>query len=197
MRHIALLFALNLLVTAVSVGQDVSHSHDARAHTNAVLQSYVVQLTEIRLRSFSELKLSADDIVKSIDQVGNDGKGELVEIVRLAALEGHESMAQFGKRAIITTGITMAGLGRTQARQTQQQMVGTMVRLTVVPQGDMVLLKLSYEASRFADEEPEDSPPDTTTTQVNTTLLVKPGEAKLVGGTSAESSSLLLVTVTK
>ena len=75
------------------------------------------------------------------------------------------------------------------------QDVGTSVRVTAVPQGGKILLKLSYEASRFEGEAEEDSPPDTVKLQFNTTLLIEPGKPTLVGGSSADGSHLLMVSI--
>jgi hypothetical protein len=44
-------------------------------------------------------------------------------------------------------------------------------------------------------DSPEEDAPDMTVVQINTTLLLEPGKPTLVGGTSAESTNFLLVTV--
>lgn len=104
-------------------------------------------------------------------------------------------MVQFGRRATVTVGRTSAGPGRPTARHTQQQEVGTQVRVLASQQEGKVLLKLSYNASRLEGEGTEDSPPDTSTVQFDTTLLLEPGTPTLVGGTSSKTGSYLLVSV--
>jgi hypothetical protein len=114
-------------------------------------------------------------------------------------------MVQFGKSAAVTVGVTNFGGapnfqgGRGSARQVQYRQVGTLVKLTAVSQADKVLLKLSYEVSRLeggAPDNPEEAP-DMIVTQFNTTLLIEPGKPTLVGGTSAEPTNFLLVSVTE
>jgi type II secretory pathway component GspD/PulD (secretin) len=73
--------------------------------------------------------------------------------------------------------------------------IGTLVRLTAEPADGKVLLKLSYECSRFEGEGTDESPPDTTTFQIDTTLLLEAGKPTLVGGSSASATSYLMVSV--
>lgn len=167
----------------------------------AAVQSYTVQLTEFRLKSTSDPKLSASELVASFEQMKKDGKLDLVETIRLSALEQYESMAQFGRRAAVTVGVTVGGangpVGRPTTRSIQHQMVGTTVRLTATPQQGKILLKLSYETARLEEEAKDAISPDTRMVQFNTTLLIEPGKPTLVGGSSAENSSYLLVSIGK
>lgn len=194
MYRIALFIIVNIVATAASVAQEDSQSNGASA-ADSPAQSYVVQFTEFRLKSSSDPKLSASEIVKSFEQMRDDGKVELVEVVRLSTLAGYESMVQFGKMASVTVGTTAALPGRGPTRQLQRQSVGTLVRVTAEPQEGKVLLKLAYEASRFEGAGQEDSPPDTVTVQFNTTLLIETGKPTLVGGTSADATTFLLVSI--
>lgn len=194
MRYIALLLVAHLLGSAVSVAQEGS-PFDASAAPPVPTQSYAVQLTEFRLKSATDPTLTASDIVKTFEQMRNDGKVDLIEIIRLSALEGQESSVQIGKAANVTIAMTAVAGGRPPMRQMQTQTVGTSARVTAVGQGGKVLLNLSYEASRFEGPGQEDSPPDTVTVQFNTTLLIEPGKPTLVGGTSAEATHLLLVSI--
>ena len=191
MRNILLALAVIVPFSAPSFAQD-GGIRDAAA-PDAAIQSYVVQLTEFRLKASVDPTLKAKEIVQAFDKLKSDGKIDLIETVRLSALENHESMAQFGKTATVTTSISQTQRGR--VRSTQQREVGTMVELTAIPRNGKILLKLHYEASRFDGAGTEDSPPDTLTTRFNTTLLVEPGTPTLVGGTTAGATSLLFVSI--
>jgi hypothetical protein len=195
MRYVTRLLAVSWLACGVVLGQDSVPSTTANNGPAAAPQSYVVQLTEFRLKESSDPSLSAGDIVRSFQQMKDDENLELVETVRLSTLAHHESMVQFGKQATVITGVAFPGAGRAPARSTQQQTIGTLVRVTVEPRDGKVLLKLSYEVSRFEGELPEDRPPHTVTKQFNTTLLIEAGKPTLVAGTSADATSYLIVSI--
>jgi hypothetical protein len=203
MRPFLLLLAACMLTPAAVVGQE-EKPHEAGA---ASPKSYVVQFTEFRLKNAADPNLSAADIVQAFQQPNAEETLELIETVRLSALDGHESMVQFGKSAAVTMGVAnfggapnFPGGGRGNARQVQYRQVGTLVRLTAQSQAEKVLLKLSYEVSRLeapAPDSAEDDAPDVNVIQFNTTLLVEPGKPTLVGGTSAEPTDFLVVSVTE
>jgi len=155
---------------------------------------YIVQLTEFRMKKASDAKISASDIIKALDEMKDNGEIEIVETIRLSAFPGLKSMVQIGRIATVTTGVISAP-GRVQHRQSQRQDIGTLVELTADPSNGKVLLNLAFEASRFDDEGTETTPPDTTTFAINTTLLLTPGKTTFVGGTSADGSSFLAVSV--
>ena len=100
------------------------------------------------MKKKSDVYISSSEVVKSFGELKENGDIEIVETIRLSALPSFESMMQMGKRATVTVGVSNAP-GRGQTRQMQQQMIGTMVRLTAEPSDGKALLKLSYEASRF------------------------------------------------
>jgi hypothetical protein len=194
MRCIALSMVVSMFVSAVCVAQEDSQCDAGAATPGPAVQSYVVQLTEFRLKSSSDPAMTANEVVKSFEEMSADGGVDVVEIVRLSALAGHESTVQFGKMTNAPVAVTYGG-GFGSARQFQRQSVGTLVRVTAVPQEGKVLLKLSYEASRLATAGPEDRPPDNSTVQFNTTLLIEPGKPTLVAGTSAETTTFLVVSI--
>ena len=193
MRCIVLFIAVNVLLSAVSFAQEDSQRDASPATSDPAVQSYVVQLTEFRLKSSSNPALTASDIVASFEQMSGDGMVDVVEIVRLSALAGFETVAQFGKMATVTVGVAQPFGGRGSARQIQN--VGTVVRITAFSQEEKVLLKLTYEATRLRDSPQEDIPPDAVTVSVNTTLLIEPGKPTLVAGTSADATTFLLVSI--
>ncbi len=131
---------------------------------------------------------------KSFDELKDNGDIEIIETIRLSAVSTYETMMQIGKKATVNVGV-MNAPGRGPTRQMQQQMIGTLVRLTAEPSDGKTMLKLSYEASRFEGEGSDDCPPDTKTFQINTTLLLERDRKALVGGTSAESSTFLAVSI--
>lgn len=160
-------------------------------------QTYVVQLTEFHLKDAANPGLSTDQIVQTYQQLAKEGELDVVETIRLTALEGHQSLVQVGRRATVTVGMVSAGPGRGTNRQTRQEMIGTMVTVTAEPQEQKILLKLAYESARLEEKDSEEDPADTITQQFQTSLLLEPGEPELVGGSSAGSSAFLVVEIEK
>jgi type II secretory pathway component GspD/PulD (secretin) len=156
--------------------------------------AHIVQVTELRANVPLALKTDSTELLAAVEQFQKDGKVDLLETVRIAALDGQEAMAQFGRQTAVTTGTTQSAPGRT-VRSIQMMQVGTLVRVTTQRQDGQVLLKLTYEASRLGEPVNEDSPPDVISVQCNTTLAVSPGQTVLAGGMSSGNSTLLLVTV--
>ena len=194
MRNFTVLFLASITVTSFCFAQEDKISQTVTNKSSGLGNAYIVQLTEFRLKKPSNVRMSSSEIVKAFDEMKDNGDVEIIETIRLSALPTYETMMQIGKKATVTVGVVNAP-GRGPTRQMQQQMIGTLVRLTAEPSDGKTLLKLSYEASRFEGEGSDDSPPDTKTFQVNTTLLLERAKTALVGGTSAESSTFLAVSI--
>ena len=79
----------------------------------------------------------------------------------------------------------------------QQRQIGTLVRLTSRPKDEKVFLELFYEASRLEGAGTDDKPPDTVTVQFQTTLLIEPGTPTLIGSSSSDKTTVLLVSIEK
>lgn len=157
-------------------------------------QTYFIQFTEFRFKHSLDVKRTASEIVESFDQWHQEGKIELIETVRMTALEYHESTAQFGKTTTLTTGVTRTAQG-IQQRSMQSVPIGTVVRVTATPQESKVLLKVAYDVSRIDDSVSEEKQPDTVKIQLNTTLLLEIGKAKLVGGMTSDTNDFLMVKI--
>jgi hypothetical protein len=188
MRTSIFLCLIALSMSHLCFAQEVENSKSPPERGLGLAHAYMVQLTEFRIKKSTDAPVPTDEILKSFDELKDNGEIEIIETIRLSALPGYESMMQIGRRAAVTVGV-MNAPGRGQTRQVQHQMIGTMVRLTAEPSNGKTLLKLTYEASRFEGEGTDDSPPDTKTLQFNTTLLLDPSKTSLVGGTSADSST--------
>ena len=158
------------------------------------LASYVIQVTELHTDVPIDAKMDSEELLDKFEQLKQDGKVELLKTVRLSALEGQESMAQFGRQTAVTDGTSQVMPGRA-VRNIRMTQVGTLVRVTVQRHEDEVLLKLTYEASRLGEQANQDSPPDVATVQCNTTLAVGRGQTVLAGGMFSANSTLLLVSV--
>ena len=157
-------------------------------------ESYILQLTEFRLASASDPKLTPSEIVDRF--VSGDEGVTPVSTVRMSALSDIKCMAQFGRQTAVTTGSMTTGRGTTQ-RATQMIQVGTMVRFTASPRAGKVLVELSYESSQLEGEGTDSSPPDTVTSQFETAALVEFGKPKLIGGTSEGQTSFLILSVNR
>jgi hypothetical protein len=194
MRKPVLLLGLIVCLGNSALGQDDPEPAAALLSASSGGECYLVQLTEFRISDSSHAGWSTDEIVKRFERREEDGDVEIVETIRLSVLSGHESMVQVGRRARVTVGVVSTP-GRGPTRQMESHNIGTMVSLTAEPADGRVLLKLSYTSSRFEGEGTDESPPDTTTFQIDATLLLEAGKPTLVGGSSASPTSYLMVSV--
>ena len=189
--------ALTALVflCGASLAQDEGAGDTADKAPEPTLRSYVVQLTEFRWKGAADLALSPRELARAADQLRKDGKLDVIETVRLSALESHESMVHFGKNVPVPTSVAETRQGR--VRSVQFREVGTIVQLTAARKGGKVALELKYAAARLNGEGAGDLPPDTLLTQFKTTLMIEPGTPTLVGSTTAQPASLLMVSITE
>lgn len=159
-------------------------------------QTFFVTITEFRLSEAIDSRLSPDEIVALFDSAKSEGKAELIESVGLSTIESLETSVRFSKRIAVTVGAMMSpAAGR--IRNVQDREVGTLVRLVAESRGEQVAVRLAYEASRMVGEGADDAPPDTHSIQLSSTLLLEPGVPKLVGRTTGDGTSFLIVEVTE
>lgn len=197
MRFLTIFFLAATATSSVgwTQGQEAATTTSVSETSGAPTNVYVVQLTEFRMKRASDVKMTAGEIIKEFEEKKDKGDIEIVETIRMSTLANFESMVQVGRKVTVVTGV-MNAPGRAPVRQMQNQMVGTMVRLTAEPRDSKTMLRLSYEASRLDGEGEEDIPPDIKTFQIETSLLVDPAKLVLVGGSNADSTSYLVVSVT-
>jgi len=184
-----------VLLAAASLAQDERARDTAEKAPESTVRSYVVQLTEFRWKGAADLALSARELARAVDQLRKDGKLELIETVRLSALENHESMVHFGKSVPVPTAVAQTRQG--PVRSVEYREVGAIVQLTAAPKGGKVALELKYAAARLTGEGAGDLPPNTLLTECKTTLTIEPGTPTLVGSTTPQSTSLLMVSITE
>ena len=159
--------------------------------------SFFVQLTEYRLKLPHDPSRPVAEIVAILAKPGDNEEYQPVETIRLSALSGTESTVQFGRRVNVTAGTAVTNRGGT-ARNVQGVDIGTLLKVTpVLLQSGNVALKLKFESSRIEGDASEDSPPDISRTQINTTQLLELGKPSLVGSTTSTASSVILITVTR
>ena len=158
--------------------------------------SYIVQLTEYRLNQSIDSAKSAAEILALVSKDNDDPKRK-VETIRLSASSGIESMAQFGQTVFVTVGSVSGNKGLPVQKSMQGMEIGTLVKVTVVPQNDKVAMTLTYESSSLGEAAGEDSPPDINKTRVNTTQFLDLGKSSLVSASTTSSSSILVVKVTQ
>ena len=156
--------------------------------------SFIVQLTEYRLKQPLDPSRSVSEILASLAKPGDNEEYQPIETIRLSALSGTESTAQFGRRVNVTIGTTTNRGGT--VKNVQAVDVGTLVRVTPALQAGKVALKLEFESSRIEGDASADSPPDISTTQIKTTQLLELGKPSLVGSTTSTANSVILITVT-
>ncbi|TVS09394.1 MAG: hypothetical protein EA424_27235 [Planctomycetaceae bacterium] len=194
MRKPVLQLALIVCLGHSAQAQDDPKPAAALPNASTGGESYLVQLSEFRIKDSSHAGWSTDEIVKRFERREEDGAVEIVETIRLSALSGHESMVQVGRQARITVGV-ISTPGRGSTRQMESHNIGTLVSLTAEPADGKVLLRLSYSSSRFEGTGTDESPPDIVTFQSDATLLLEAGKPTLVGGSSASETSYLMVSV--
>jgi hypothetical protein len=179
-------------MTAPAIAQNsatTGNTVDSRA-------SFVVQLTEYQLEQPIDPSLSAAAILEMLTTQRDGEKCRPVETIRLSTVSGTESMAQFGRVVNVTVGKATTARGET-VRNMQAVDVGSMIRVTAIPQNDRVAITLSFESSRISGDIDQDVAPDISKTQISTTQLLELGKPTLVGSSTTTSSSIVLVTVTR
>jgi len=154
-------------------------------------ERYMVTFSAYRLDEAISADATEDEIVAFIKR--EDIKPH--DTIRLSAISDMESMAQFGRRVSVTAGRSVGPTGTT--RQIQLVEVGASLRLTVTQHENGALAKIRYESTRHIGEGTEESPPDLATTNITTTQILEFGKPRLVGASSADGASWILVTVTK
>lgn len=179
--------------------KDATFAQVATNPSNAseISASYLVQLTEYRLDQPMDPSQSAAEILALVSRNDGDPKRK-ADTIRLSALSGTESMAQFGQTVFVTVGTVAMNRGGGPVQKSVQGMeIGTLIKVTVVPQNDKVAMTLTYESSSLGDAEEEDSPPSINKTKVNTTQLLDLGKSSLVSVSTTSSSTILVVKITK
>lgn len=179
------------------------------------LQSYVIKLTEFRFKNAPARTLTSQDVVEQFSATNSSDHIEQVQEISLSALQGYESMTRLGKQSAVTSSISGVRGGRMpmpegggpggrpdfgqpgMVRSTQTMQVGTVLRVTARPQSGKVFVDLQYEASRFDDEIPIDSPPDIHNLQFKSTFLLEPGKPKLLSGIVSKDNTYLVIVVEK
>jgi hypothetical protein len=198
MRQLAPVLAL-IVLAPFAVAQDNQPVEEPPTAESRSHDRYVVHLTEYRLGAPIDLAKSSQDVLRAIEQQRQEGQAELVETIRLTALEEYESMIQFGRSVFVTTDVTTTPRGR--AQNLQERQVGTLVRLNARRAGERILVALSYEASRLEGDGKVDTdgqaigPPDTVTFEFTTTLILNPNETVLVGQGNTDTSRILALRI--
>jgi len=174
--------------------QDTKSATEAGAthqSENKLPESYLITLSEYRLKSVNPSELTAGSIAAAI----TTEKAAPIETVMLSAIADIESMVQFGRTVTVTTGRTTNRDVTT--RQTQQMNIGTIVRVTASPAGQQVGLVLSFESSRQNGEGTDDSPPDIVTTSINTTQIFELGKPTMIGASTAGETSYIFLAISR
>jgi hypothetical protein len=181
-----------LFVTASAFAQDATTTGNA-ADSRA---SFVVQLTEYQLEQPIDQSLSAAAILEMLTTQRDGEKCRPVETIRLSTVSGTESMAQFGRVVNVIVGKATTARGET-LRNMQAVDIGSMIRVTAIPQDERVAITLNFETSRISGDIDQDVPPSISKTQISTTQLLELGKPTLVGSSTTTSSSIFVVTVTR
>lgn len=156
--------------------------------------SYVVTLSEYRIAEGVSSERSASEIVDWIASRSDEQDFTPLATIRLTIISDAESMVQFGRRVVVTTGTVTNSRAGTM-RQSGTLEIGTMIRVKANPVGDKIALRITFESSRLDGEHDGDSPPDVSHTNLDTTLLLEADKPTLLGGITDEAASLFFVTI--
>ena len=124
-----------------------------------------------------------------------DQKVEPVETVRLTVMSDAYSHVQFGKRVTVTTGKIVNR--DVVTRQTETIETGTILDIRIEQHARGAIANLEYTSSRLEGDGGEDSPPDMTTTTVQSTQVFELGKPRLVGARSANEKSYVMATISE
>ena len=163
--------------------------------SSSMQTSFTVKLTEYRMKLPQDPSRSASEILAILTKPGDNDSYQPIETIRLSALSGTTSTAQFGRTANVTAGTTTNRGGKVKNMQSVD--VGTAVSVTPVLQSGKVALQLEFDSSRIEGDASGDSPPDISKTRINTNQLLELGKPGLVGSTTSMGSSIIVVTVTQ
>lgn len=180
---------------SASAAQETETSAPGTSGPSIPSESYLVHVTEFRLKAPADLKLAPDNIAESFDRMLEEGGIELTETVSLSAMEGQPGYVKIERVTSVVTGMTVTAQGRFPIRSSET--TGTTVGITAMHKDDEILMELDYESSRFNGPGTEESPPELIKVQIQTTLKLKDGEAVLAGGTTSEPRSFLLVRIVR
>jgi hypothetical protein len=186
-------------VAAIDPAEVVAPQVGQNKETDAK-QSYLVELVEFRLGDAPSAALSAEEILDRLNRSADDDSVEVIQTFHLSAVAGHESMANVGLQAAITSGVQFMqprGGPIPPIRNLEQVHLGTALMVTARPAGDKIRISVRYEASRIDGERPEDGPPDIVSITLQSQLLVTSGQRILLGGARGAPSSYATIIVTE
>lgn len=181
-------------VSAVAQDLDRVKSEPPAAVESVRPRTYVFQIAEIRTAEAAPVELTAAEVLKWLEEAQKSGRIELLETVRMTAVEGQKSLAQFGRSVAVVAGETQTSEGRRQIRERRD--FGTIVNLVAKSLGDTVGVDLGYEAARLV-EGSEGGAAETITTQVKTKLILEPGKPTLVTAKASKSGTYLVLILEK
>ena len=230
MRIAAYCLILSTVLLSTAAGQEsarptegareaVADAAIVRESESSARRVYNIRVTEYRLRTAPAEELTADQIIQELVGGRANELVSSIHSVRVAALEGQESVVQFGQMTAVTTGVSNAP-GRQRVRTMQDRPTGTLLKATVRLVDNQKLLEIQYESSRFPDgdataaatsdhgHEPasnatetaaagqpdwEVSSPDMLTARVQTAIPVELGRPRLLAGSSGNVLSYLVL----
>ena len=177
---------LALIAAALMSGSVIAQEEraDDTTATTSNLPSYTVMLTEFRWDSHGDEAVTASDIVAAFGQFMRDKKVEVIQTVRLSAIEQHRNSVILSRMVTVSNG-----------SRSRDIHVGTMVEIVAVPSKEELSVELVYAASRISSERADDKFPDVDTAMFKTTLVVEPGKATLVGNAKPSDTNFLMVTI--
>ena len=207
MRWCLVLSLTLLFPSAICTAQEliVEESDEvAKRPARDELKSYAIQATEFKLDAPPDSKMNAAGIVQKFTE-GGEGV-EIVQTIQLSAIEGYDSSVQFGSIKHVTTGFSAGSEGRrAPVRVTKSEPTGTIIKAKPASSPKGVVLQFSYEKSQLEelDDSSESQTPEdfvtreTMTSRYEAMLLLELGKPKLVGGTSGDGSTYLVVSISE
>ena len=174
--------------------RDVETKRDAEPkRERRPIATYFVQVAEATTQEEPPAELDDKELLAWLETARKEKKIELMEMVRVSAIDGFDAIAKFGKRVPIVTGTTNTPQGT--ARNYTINDFGTILRVRAEAVGEEIRVEIDYDASRIEGDAPADGPPKVERTQFNSTVLTKADAPVLLFADSAEKKGRFLILI--
>lgn len=155
-------------------------------------ERYLITLAQYQLKDLSTVDQTSNGILAAIKAQ----KASPFETVILLATAGYESRVNFGRRIRVTTGKTTTHSGGV-VRNTQEIDVGAILVVTLLPDDDKVKAELSFKSTRLDGEGTDDSPPELTTTSIESSQIFEVGKPTLIAASTEGASNFVFLTIAR
>lgn len=191
-----ILATLSVFLFALMSFVHAAEHADAGSPAPTKTTQYLIGLSEYELEQAVPMGLSETEIVSMIC----DSKITPVRTVRMTAVEGVESIVNFGRRVTVAAGEVVDGRNisvRTVSHRTENLDIGTILNVRIVPHDDGAMANISYSTTHLDSRVKNGSQPDVLTGTVETTQIYTLGKERVLSVTSSDTFTCILVSVSE